>query len=506
MKPVYLKFLPAVLSAGLIGLTGCNNEYSLENEEVVSFRHAYEDNFVKAFGSIDPNQSWDFSSYAKQKRQSESQTRAVTQYVSVAKTDGNHDGWYDGDEWYDVEDNTLAWLETNLKEHENHLGQMKSSTFRTEESTVFEVVPIYQGEAALIWELHIRTKVDGSSEWTDTNLWEKGKDMQEYSDGGWHAVGSGNKTCNSMDAEHIKAKPIRVDIPAKCSFYFYLYNLSTTEDAPQLNAAVGQMNSSIDNPAQIAVLKNLDRPGNIPSDYKAYVLGCEDMKYGGEYVDMDYNDMVFLLVGYIPEVIYYETEEETIIRKRYLIEDFGGFDYDFNDIIVDVAQTTTTKYKVNSETLTKELLSEDVGQKATISYFCGTMPVQVKVGDTFFGQVTDPTADAAIVETQLARDPGIFDGPVCTRTVPPTGTTVNYTKEVTGWNPDLNYISVYVWTKKNPWVARPSVQTDDIWTTTGIWTSTFPENGAVPYIIAVDQGVWPIGEGVKYSGIYEMTE
>jgi uncharacterized cysteine cluster protein YcgN (CxxCxxCC family) len=341
-------------------------------------------------------------------------------------------------------------------------------------------------------------------------VWTKGLDFEEYCYDNWHGVGSTNVNCNTLDAEALRCKPVRIDIPAKCSFYFYLKNERNDDStAPQLDNFIHQINSSIDNPPQIGALQGMTRPNNIRADYSCVALACEDMKKidGVDATcDYDYNDMVFLLTGYVPQIIYYETEEETIIRKRYLIEDFGGFDYDFNDIIVDVAQTTTTKYKVNSETLTKELLSTEVGQKATISYFCGTMPVQVKVGNTFFGQVTDPTADAATVQDQLARDPGIFDGPVCTRTVPPTGTTVNYTKEVTGWNPDLNNISVYVWTKKNPWVARPSVQTDDIWTTTGIWTSTFPENGAVPYIIAVDQGVMPDGEGVKYSGLYERTE
>ena len=502
MKPVYLKFLPAVLSAGLIGLTGCNNEYSLENEEVVSFRHAYEDNFVKAFGSIDPNQSWDFSSYAKQKRQSESQTRAVadvTDYVSVVSSDG----------WYYIDNNIVTWLKGYLPEYHNNSEKITANSFRADEATVFEIVPFYQGAAALYWELHLCTKVDDSS-WTDRVVWTKGLDFEEYCYDNWHGVGSTNVNCNTLDAEALRCKPVRIDIPAKCSFYFYLKNERNDDStAPQLDNFIHQINSSIDNPPQIGALQGMTRPNNIRADYSCVALACEDMKKidGVDATcDYDYNDMVFLLTGYVPQIIYYETEEETIIRKRYLIEDFGGFDYDFNDIIVDVAQTTATKYKINSETLTKELLSTEVGQKATISYFCGTMPVQVKVGDTFFGQVTDPTADAATVQAQLARDPGIFDGPVCTRTVPPTGTTVNYTKEVTGWNPDLNNISVYVWTKKNPWVARPSVQTDDIWTTTGIWTSTFPENGAVPYIIAVDQGEMPDGEGIQYSKITVETQ
>jgi len=504
MKPVYLKFLPAVLSAGLIGLTGCNNEYSLENEEVVSFRHAYEDNFVKAFGSIDPNQSWDFSSYAKQKRETESQTRAVadvTDYVSVVSSDG----------WYYVESNTVSWLTSYLPEQRNNSAKIKANSFRADEATVFEIVPFYQGAAALYWELHLCTKVDDSS-WTDRVVWTKGLDFEEYCHGTWHEVGSTNVNCNSLDAEKLRCKPVEINIPANCSFYFYLKNERNDDSnhAQHLTNAVGQCNSSIDNPPQIGALQGMTRPNNIPADYSCVVLACEDMKPAdgvpAQYCDYDYNDMVFLLVGYVPEIIYYVEEEETIIRKRYLIEDFGGFDYDFNDIIVDVAQTTKTKYNVNSESMTKELLSTEVGQEATISYFCGTMPVQVKVGDTFFGQVTDPTKEAATVLTQLARGSEEFGGPVCTRTVPPIGTTVNYTKAVTGWNPDANNISVYVWTKLNPSEARPEAQTDDIWTTTGIWTSTFPENGAVPYIIAVDQGEMPDGEGIQYSKITVETQ
>ena len=59
------------------------------------------------------------------------------------------------------------------------------------------------------------------------------------------------------------------------------------------------------------------------------------------------------------------------------------------------------------------------------------------------------------------------------------GSDPKVTKEITGWDPDQNNITAYIWTKGTDPTASPSSSRD------GVWTSTFPQSGDVPYIIAV---------------------
>ena len=162
----------------------------------------------------------------------------------------------------------------------------------------------------------------------------------------------------------------------------------------------------------------------------------------------------------------------------------------FNDIVVDVTQTTAQVYTINSETgeaTPKEGSSPVVTQEAKISSLCGTLPFQVKVGDTYFGQVTNPTASVADIEAQLARGASEHGGTVCPSGTRPAGVPLTYTKVIDNntWNPESNNVSAFVWTNRDPSVdpADNSVS--------GVWESTFPLDGEVPYIIAVDQDVVP---------------
>ena len=69
MKSFFTRKSLAVVSAFFVAsiVTSCHDE-EVANVEELSFRHAYERNFVKTFGEINPNQTWDFSSYARRNR------------------------------------------------------------------------------------------------------------------------------------------------------------------------------------------------------------------------------------------------------------------------------------------------------------------------------------------------------------------------------------------------------------------------------------------------------
>jgi len=140
----------------------------------------------------------------------------------------------------------------------------------------------------------------------------------------------------------------------------------------------------------------------------------------------------------------------TNIAKRYMIEDLGATDdFDFNDIVVDVIQNTTEKhrrtYKVDANGEKTELISDIItgttnSQKATIRHLGGILPFILKVGNTSFGEMAG----------QLNVD-------------------VEITKNISGWNPNKNNVSISVLEKDGRY-----------------YDIAFPKAGEVPMIIAVD--------------------
>lgn len=234
---------------------------------------------------------------------------------------------------------------------------------------------------------------------------------------------------------------------------------------------------------------------------KYHVIGVEDYYIWHGTDDKDYEDCCFLIAGDF-KIVDGEEPVEEVIAKRYLIEDLGStFDWDFNDIVVDVTQTHTELWNLDHANRRAHLISEETTQKAKIQYLCGTMPHQIQVGNTYFGQVTDPTNQEQShnqLNTTFTDPSGYVygQGTVYDRTnltTPGVDPEVEE-KEIEGWNPDDNNVTAYVWQIDADLTKSPGNATS------GVWTSTFPATGTVPYMIAVDQTVeWnrkqvPIGE------------
>lgn len=488
MKKFFSFAIVAMSILGLGSLASCQDS-EVENIQQVAFQHSYENSFVKTFGEVSPNQSWDFSSYARHQRLiNQNMTRAMTEYQPIAPPGG----------WYYVESGTLNWLDENLKEGENHRSLVHSTILRTEDRpTIFEIVPIYQGHASLIWKFGYTYKQDGQETATSVTIWEKCQGIQ-YSDDGETWTTPNNETADGgevMGHKYVRAKPIRIELDAFTSLSFFLEitkNLSTTNYGQP-----GDVLRSDAEPTQIGVLFGCPLPNNIHSineGYHSYIIGVEDCPVEtNTHSDKDYNDVVFLLTGYAPEVVYDEEPRTTFIRKRYLIEDLGDtFDFDFNDIVVDVTQKTTTTWVINTETheaTPKEGETPEVEQWATVRWLQGTLPIQVKVGDTYFGQVTDPTADVADIQDQLNRAGDALGGPTCPGYLVSPGRAPEVTKTIVGntWNPQTNNVTCFVWKAATPTSSPESTE--------GVWTSAFPGTGEIPYMIAVDQDTQWKGEG-----------
>ena len=252
------------------------------------------------------------------------------------------------------------------------------------------------------------------------------------------------------------------------------------------------------------------RPLNIPKGYKTYILGVEDETITSGTCDKDYNDIVFLIAGKVPDPVYITpTPYVKETKKRYMCEDLTNTgDFDFNDIVIDVWQTYTKTFKpTTADSEVYEVKEVTITQKAKVSWLCGTVPLTAKVGNYQFPLITNPS-DPEQSETQLKSNSSTynegtwFDGSsTIVRGYCPMGDDDWVT--ITGWDPDANNISIYVC-----WNGSEATTLENATSIEGgskVWISTFPERGTVPYIIATDLSDEPSPEcvDIERSSWYE---
>lgn len=285
-----------------------------------------------------------------------------------------------------------------------------------------------------------------------------------------------NLTGHTVDRKNVQAKPIMID-HTKITKDFFLYLKIKSGDPSKSENYYANVGACQRSDEGMMVALPCTKPSNINNDYEYMIIGCEDADKNS---DWDVNDIVFLLVGQgtLPRV------KETV-SKRYMIEDLGStFDFDFNDIVVDVSGTIVKKYDGTIERYDNET--------ATISHLCGTIPFQLKIGETVLPYVSDPTNEETTKSELSSAHPSDFD----TRGV---NWNPNKTITVSGWNPNTNNIFVKVWPqRKTSEGAGPSDNPNDNFSdfssvpTSGQFGDMnfgFPSNGDFPYIIAVDPSV-----------------
>lgn len=178
------KFLFSLgLTSSILLLGSCQDEnFGYTKQDVRD--SVYARNFEKMYGEIAEDQTWDFSSYNLKKlgleggpsatdtRSSGSLTRAaitglVTKYNS------------DPDKWYNVSSTTTDWLNTFLKEKEKNTKYVSSFEWeRLADSDPIYVIPIYQGQTGMIWDLEL---VD-LDQHTASIIWSKSQDIRYTQD------------------------------------------------------------------------------------------------------------------------------------------------------------------------------------------------------------------------------------------------------------------------------------------------------------------------------------
>ena len=514
------KFFAAVSALLVIGLTSSCHDEEVTNIEEISYRHGYESNFIKTYGEISPDQTWDFSSYARRNKKI---------VLTRAATVNDFGIQFDSEGYFRVPEKVHDWVFDNVMEENgmaNNKERIKESlwhafSFEADNTEAFDLLPFYLGASQSSYTFHM-VVVDPETKQvvSDTELWDLTEDthMQWQSNGGsgWHDIsgstGSGGHG-STMQARTTRSKPILIDFSdpkyrltkddVKYTVYF---TINVVVGHPQINTAGDVLTSITHTPNVVAV----NMPANIASytngqGYEGMLFGCETGSPDKiQRTDYDFNDLMFLLVGRIPDVYYDEMLQTTTIKKRYMIEDLTGFDFDFNDIVVDLTDISVHHYIIDEENGIKEespieyngVYYPTVTQNASFVYCCGTLPFQVKIGTKEFNRVTDPT-DQGNTYLQLSGSTDA-DNTKVTILGTKTGIEPNYVysydyqySETSPtpspfWDPDANNISATIWTERDLNGASDSSDgLDGPWA----WVSKFPDTGDVPFIIATDQSV-----------------
>lgn len=333
-----------------IALTSCSRDV-FDNEAVVEKQsNEFAANFVKKYGEIDPNQTWDFANMypVVTLNTGNSDARALT------RTGANFDrtvGTMLVDE--DVE----AWVLNNLPKGQNNTVKGRAFTM-TVKPNPFTIVPVFQGYARYYWQLWMH--VDGVG---DEMVWSKGDNFKYRKPADpelpWVEAGTGIQGMKRSDgALEVQAPTFTyANLPADATMYFYLkvwadgsnngYNKYLKYVADPFNPQYQPYETTSLNQYMLD-LQGCTKPKNLPEGNEVTIIGCEDMLNSS---DRDYEDLVFMIYGNpVPPTKRVDEFVEST-TKRYMMEDLGDDDdFDFNDVVVDLSNRTKVKYYYNSLT------------------------------------------------------------------------------------------------------------------------------------------------------------
>ena len=434
----------------------------------------YENNFVKTYGEIDPNQSWDFSTgdeyFSLPSSSSKAATRGETPSYTMTKSQS----------YYEIESATLSKMNEVFKEGRNNYNTGKKFAM-TVPSNDFTIMPIFMGTSGGNFKLCMH--VDGVGEIDVWNKWEgiqvKGKNKNGRTVTDWTDVYTFDNDHNCLNATAIQSKYITFHgLPAGATMYFYLKIISAASGYNTAGQSLGSINDYMReyqfgaNDVTPSKLPGVDKP-------EIKIIGCEDAVTNS---DKDYNDVVFMLYGepYVPESFEVEDLEKTV-KKRYFVEDLGTTDdFDFNDIVVDVVSTYTYK-KTTSETGIVTFSEEQVkSRKAEIRALGGTLDLELNIGGTTWKKSSK--FDPAVMYNTGNKETGEL----------PDYTAVLHTINLPlEYDPASNNISVTVYQKDSDKVSA---------------NVNFPANGAIPMIIAANAyEVWSV-ERVAFNWKKFMNE
>jgi hypothetical protein len=437
--------------------TSCSKDIAYDNEGLAKealqqLNAEYDANFVKKYGAIDPNQTWDFATMTPVYSLPSTSTRAgETRGTVELKSTGTLT--IDGGEG-----SVFDWLSTNMPAGQNH-SQVGSPFKAVMSRNTFIVAPFYQGYATYFWELWVN--VNGN----EYKIWEKYKDLKYKKEGDdkWYTL---DKYGIPKGVVKVQAPTYTFTATEGSQLYFFM-KVWTGGDNAHANDPEGKHANKIltslesGNMRALQKEQGLPKPAGVPDDYFAYLIGCEDGAPDG-----DFEDLGFLFFG--PPIKGVE-EVEVRETKRYMMEDLGATDdFDFNDVVVDVSNVWTKKITRQENASTgevayhEEVLENSKRQEAIVRAAGGIYDFELKIG------TTDPWKKSDDLDVTTMWNTG-KQGPI------------DYNAElakfnVTGWIPGENNIELTVFLPDNKKSAATEVKIQ------------FPRKGTAPKMIAFDAG------------------
>lgn len=434
-----------------IALLSCSKDLDAPSYEEYQ-KEMYASNFEAKYGTISPNQTWDFSS---------SERQLATRGFSSIKTEIMEKGISFGDlSNLKTKEVTFSFTEWNYIVIEG--GVEKNGELLEAISDVLPEKKVWKGQPAVLVapassfyiyplfsggniRFDLKVKVGNNEPVTVFK-----KDYKNF------------QTINGMkkaNGEIVNMKGIKIEAPVGTPVEIYLDNMIALDDK-KINGTMGTTNGKavyVDIPEGIVPeLEDVVLKENAVVKY----IGIEDVVSGS---DNDYNDVVLAVVGN-PDVPQEKIitddgyEVKTVSAKRYMIEDLGATDdFDFNDVVVDIEDNTIETHKVTYENgilKTDNIISSTPEPtKAVIRAMGGTIDFELIVGTTSWSKSGAGLDVKTMYNTQGS---------------------VDYNKvlaefEVKGWNSEANNIAIKVNGKDGQ-----------------VFTITFPKAGEAPMIIAVD--------------------
>lgn len=452
------KFLNGMAALCLCAaFTSCSHDAGFEPvDEFELTKNEYNANFIKKYGPVDPNQTWDFATmeptYSLESDESTTSTRALTRAYN--NTEGS----------MEIEGEVIDWVTTNLKAGTNNF--LKGSPFSVEvpnnpdNNNAFTIVPVYQGQAGYYWQFCM--KVGSGRNAVDYVLWSKGDiEYKTSKNGNWVSPGTGGNGMQNVYA--VKAPTFTITgLTAGTKLEFYLRVWDSKADYLIYKGSLGWLNaprymSSLNK--QMIALEGAKKPAALSSDYDVTIIGCEDKEVTGNGSDRDYEDLVVMMYGNPGPPINHVNKRKVSTTKRYLIEDLGATnDFDFNDVVVDVSEVVWYQIYYKNNGLFDHETEISRSQEAIIRAMGGTRNFTLTIGDTSWSKSDSKYATTDMLNTGW------------------NNTEINENEElakftVTGWNKETNNISISV-----------ERQGDS----EGFYTITFPKKGTVPMIIATN--------------------
>ena len=449
------KNLIKIVGLAIIGIvfSSCvKNDFEEQNEVIFSQHKAeYEANFIKKYGEVDPNKSWDMSSHQPQYSLTSmydaptATTRGTGDTYSQTKSPG-----------FSVEKDVLTWFFTNTPAGQNNLRQGNPFSVQVT-AAEFTIVPIFQGNAKKYWQLWMH--VDGVAK--DIQIWEKGEDLSYVTGGVETSVGKGQAGFPKNPVpDQVIAPAITFSGMPNAKMYFYL-KMWSDEATYENDHLQNKYSTASSLNRKMLAMDGCTKPDGVPSGVPYRIIGCED------WTDNDYEDLAFLIYGNFtieePRDVY------EVIPKRYMVEDLGSIDdFDFNDVVIDMFNEykTTYTYSItgNEETIIDTDGPNLINQWAIVRAAGGTLNFTLKIGNSTTWTKSDHV------------------DPVTTMVNTGVDGAINYNGQIgekfdiinKDWDSARDNISIEVEGKDGY---------------NGVYYIPFPKEGDIPMIIAVDTSV-----------------